>query len=110
MLLKPLCDILDITISDFFAGERLGSAADVQADHLQMLQGLKKKRYCLSTCEITFEEFDSALNNIFRISTCLKKFLTKEDAVAFLVKETSCSQEVCAQAYDFYIQLFDVQE
>ena len=110
MLLKPLCDILDITISEFFAGERLESAADVQADHLQMLQALKKKLYYLSNRDVSFEEFDSALNNIFQLSTCLKKFPTKEDAVAFLVKETSCSQELCAQSYDFYIHLFDIQE
>lgn len=110
MLLKPLCDILDITISEFFAGERLESDADVQADHFQMLQALKKKLYCLSNRDVSFEEFDSALNNIFQLSNRLKKFTTKEDAIAFLVKETSCAQELCAQAYDFYIQLFDVQE
>jgi hypothetical protein len=42
------------------------------------------------------------------VTTILKAFETKEEAVQYLMKGSGASLEECAAAYDFYIKMFDV--
>jgi len=37
----------------------------------------------------------------------LSRFDDKQDAIAYLVKETGLSEEECTSAYDIYIKMFD---
>lgn len=69
---------------------------------------LKHKLYLLSDKSISFDEFDNALTQIANVTTELKAFKDKEEAVDYLMKETGCPFEECSNAYDFYIKLFDV--
>ncbi|MBR5794629.1 MAG: helix-turn-helix transcriptional regulator [Erysipelotrichaceae bacterium] len=104
-LYEPLCKILNISINELFAGERL-----VDDSNNNLMEMLKYKLYCLSDKNITFEQFSMALDRISEVTTILKSFPSKEEAVKFLMNETSTSYEECEKAYDFYIQLFTINE
>ena len=104
-LYEPLCKILNISINELFAGERL-----VDDSNNNLMEMLKYKLYCLSDKNITFEQFSMALDRISEVTTILKSFPSKEEAVKFLMNETSTSYEECEKAYDFYIQLFTIKE
>lgn len=104
-LYEPLCKILNITINELFAGDRL-----VDDSTNNLMEMLKYKLYCLSDKSITFEQFSMALDRISEVTTILKSFPSKEEAVKFLMNETSTSYEECEKAYDFYIQLFTIKE
>ena len=67
---------------------------------------MKYKLYGLSDKNVTFDEFSNALNRIAELTTILKTFKTKEEAIDFMMKETNFSFEECSSAYDFYINLF----
>ena len=105
-LYEPLCGILEITINELFAGQKI-KAEDSDNNLMQML---KYKMYCLSDRSISFREFDNALTQISAVTAKLKSFNSKEKAVTFLVNETGCPAEECARAYDFYIGLFNTEE
>ncbi len=109
-LYEPLCGILGITINELFSGQKTKAEDYSQAADNNLLQMLKYKMYCLSDRSISFSEFDNALTQISALSVRLKEFGAKEEAVAFLVKETGCSTEECARAYDFYTGLFNTEE
>ena len=104
-LYEPLCKILNISINELFAGDRL---EDNSTNNL--MQMLKYKLYLLSDKSISFNEFGNALDRISEVTTILKSFDSKETAVEFLVNETQVSYEECEKAYDFYIQLFTIKE
>lgn len=104
-LYEPICNILNISINELFAGERL-----VDDSTNNLMQMLKYKLYTLSDKSISFTEFSNALDKISEVTTILKSFDTKETAVEFLVNETQVSYEECSKAYDFYIQLFTIKE
>ena len=72
------------------------------------MQMLKYKLYNLSDKSVTFVEFGNALNKMAEVTTILKQFGTKEEAVDYLVNETNLSVEECSKAYDFYINLFKI--
>lgn len=42
------------------------------------------------------------------VTTILKQFETKEEAVDYLVKGTNLPIEECSTAYDYYINLFKI--
>ena len=109
-LYEPLCNILGITINELFAGEKSENKDGLRAADKNLLSMLKHKMYEMSDKSISFVEFDNALTQISAINLELKKFDSKERAVAFLVKETGFSAEECARAYDFYIRLFNAEE
>lgn len=104
-LYEPICNILNISINELFAGERL-----VDDSTNNLMQMLKYKLYTLSDKSISFTEFSNALDKISEVTTILKSFDTKETAVEFLVNETQVSYEECSKAYDFYVQLFTIKE
>lgn len=107
---EPLCSILGITINELFAGQRLKDEEYRRAADDNLMQLLKSKLYRLSDQHISFEEFDRVLTQIAELTAILKSFKTKEDAICHMIKETSASYEECSRAYDFYINLFTVNE
>lgn len=72
------------------------------------MQMLKYKLYNMSDKSVTFDEFSNALTRMAEVTTILKAFETKEEAVHYLMKGSGASLEECAAAYDFYIKMFDV--
>ncbi len=105
-LYEPLCDILGITINELFAGHKIKSKDYQKTADENLMQMLKYKLYQLSDKSVAFAEFDNALNRIAEVTTMLKQFGTKEEAVCYLSKETNLPVEECSAAYDFYMNLF----
>lgn len=105
---EPLCDILGITINELFAGQKIKNEDYQRIADANLMRMLKYKLYQLSDKSVAFEEFDNALVRIAEVTTILKQFETKEEAVDYLVKETSLPAEECSAAYDFYINLFKI--
>lgn len=106
-LYEPLCDILDITINELFAGQRINDVDYKRISDENLLDMLKYRLYCMSDKAISFVEFDNALTQASLMAMKLKAFPTKEEAVAFLVEETQEDFEICSKVYDFYTGLFD---
>lgn len=106
-LYEPLCAILDITINELFAAQQIKDEDYKRIADENLVDLLKYRLYCMSDKSVSFGEFDHALMQISWITTQLKAFHSKEEAVAFLAEETQENFEVCSKAYDFYIGLFD---
>ncbi|MBQ4523212.1 MAG: helix-turn-helix domain-containing protein [Lachnospiraceae bacterium] len=107
-LYEPLCSILNISINELFAGQRIQEEDYKRIADDNLLQMLKYKLYSSSDKSITFDEFDNALSRVAELTTILKAFNTKKEAVDFLMKETNGSLEECSGAYDFYVNLFKI--
>jgi len=107
-LYEPLCEILDISINELFAGQRIDEKDYKKIADENLLQMLKYRLYHSSDKSISFEEFDNALRKISEVTTILKSYETKEDALEFLIKESGCDPEECSKAYDFYMNMFSV--
>ena len=107
-LYEPLCDILDITINELFAGQKIKDEDYKRIADANLLRMLKFKLYQLSDKSVTFAEFDNALSRMAEVTTILKQFGTKEEAVDYLVKETKLPLEECSTAYDHYMKMFNV--
>jgi len=107
-LYEPLCDILGITINELFAGQKIKNEDYQRIADANLMQMLKYKLYQLSDKSVAFVEIDNALNRIAEVTTILKQFGTKEEAIDYLVKETNLSIEECSTAYDYYINLFKI--
>lgn len=105
-LYEPLCAILEITINELFAGQKIKQADYQKMADANLLQMLKYKLYQFSDQSIAFAEFDNALTKMAEVTTLLQQFGTKEEAVDYLAKETQLPTEECAAAYDFYMKLF----
>ena len=106
-LYKPLCDILEITLNEFFEGQKLNIEHD-KVD-VKLMNMLMNKLYQLSDQSITFDEFKNALIRMSEVTTLLQSFKTKEEAVDYMVINTQTSYEECSKAYDFYINLFKIE-
>lgn len=102
-LYQQLCEVLDISIGELFAGERCKEATKQEANEY-LINLLAGKLYD-SNCGITFDEFRNYLIRISEVTVFLSKFETKEEAVEYLMKETNVSVEECTAAYDFYMGL-----
>lgn len=102
-LFKPLCQILDISINELFAGKKLNDEDKKEAN--EYLINLLTGRLYDSDCGITYNEFLNALTRISETTVFLSKFNTKEEAVEYLMNETNLPYEECSRAYDFYIRL-----
>ena len=106
-LYKPLCDILEITLNEFFEGQKLNIEHD--KGDVKLMNMLMNKLYQLSDQSITFDEFKNALIRMSEVTTLLQSFKTKEEAVDYMVINTQTSYEECSKAYDFYINLFKIE-
>lgn len=106
-LYEPLCSILGISISELFAGCRIREENEPGSAKHSLLQSLIRRLYEMSDKKVSFDEFANAMARISEISTILKSFETKADAVSFLTRETGFSQAECTGAYDFYTHLLD---
>lgn len=104
---KPLCEILGITVNELFSGERLISETENEAK--DCLVNMLASRIYDVDCGVNYEDFKNALFRMSETTVMLSKFNSKEDAVAYLVKETGLTFEECANAYDFYFNLFSVK-
>ncbi len=111
---KQLCNILEISMNDLFAGEivkEVNEREDVNSNLLNILErrlfndGLKRRLFNGGNVNIDFEEFQSSLNMISETILLLSEFETKDEAVKYLVKETKLPEQECSNAYDFYINL-----
>lgn len=109
-LYEQLCSILDISINELFAGQRIEDKDYKRIADNNLMQMLKYRLYCLSDKSIAFSEFDNALTQIAELTAELKRFRTKDEAVHYLMKETHFSFEECANAFDFYTNLFAIDE
>lgn len=107
-LYEPLCHLLDISINDLFAGQKIADDDYRKCADENLLALLKHHLYDLSDKTISFKEFDDALNRISETTILLNSFKTKDDAIDYLVKETHLSLEECTNAYDIYIDLFKI--
>jgi len=105
-LYESLCNILEITINELFAGRHIKDEDYKKVADDNLMQLLKYQLYCLSDKNITFDEFGNALERIAEVIAILKTFDSKVDAINFMMKETNLSFEECAGAYDFYIKLY----
>lgn len=101
-LYEPLCNMLDISINELFAGQKIENGDDKRIADDNLLNLLKKNLYESSDKSITFNEFSNALNRISETIILLNKFKTKDEAVNYLKKETKLSKKECSDAYDFY--------
>ena len=105
---KPLCEILDITVNELFAGERLNSETENEVkDYLVDL--LASRIYDVDS-GVSYEDFKNALFRMAETTVMLSKFKNKEAAVEYLVKETGLAFEECSNAYDFYFNLFNLNK
>lgn len=107
-LYEPLCNILEITINELFAGKKIKDEDYKKVADDNLMQMLKYKLYCLSDKSITFDEFGNSLDRMSEVLTILKSFATKEEAVNFMMKETDLSYEECSNTYDFYFNLYKI--
>ena len=107
-LYEPLCNILEITINELFAGKKIKDEDYKKVADENLIKMLKYKLYCLSDKSITFNEFVNSLDRMSEVLTILKSFSTKEEAVNFMMNETHLSYEECSNAYDFYINLYKI--
>ena len=107
-LYESLCNILGITINELFAGHKIQKDDYQRIADENLLRMLKYKLYQLSDKSVAFVEFDNALNRIAQVTTMLKHFGTKDEAVDYLAKETNLPTKECSTAYDFYMKLFEM--
>lgn len=105
-LYRTLCDILEISINELFAGEFICDDYKTMADE-KLLMLLEHRLYATSSREISFDEFHNCLSKMSKVSLLLQRFQDKQEAVKFLVKETELPAEECASAYDIYRKMFD---
>lgn len=103
-LYQPLCKILNISMNELFAGERLGEEENKEVN--EYIINLLVNSLYDSNCGITYDEFRNALIRISETTVALSKFKTKEAAVEYLMKDTNLTFEECAKAYDFYSNLY----
>ena len=101
-LYEPLCNILGISINELFAGQEIDNKDYKDIADKNLLHLLKRNIYETSDKNITFNEFDNALNRISETMILLNQFQTKDEAVAYLMKETKLSKKECSEAYDIY--------
>lgn len=106
-LYRLLCDILKISINELFAGEFICDDNYKTIADKNLLTLLENRLYDTSSKEISFDEFHNCLNKISEVTLLLQRFQDKQEAVAYLVKETGLQTEECASAYDIYRKMFD---
>lgn len=105
-LYRLLCDILQISINELFAGEFVCDDNYKRIADENLLMLLEHRMYDTSSKEISFDEFHNCLSKISEVTLLLQRFQDKQEAVEYLVKETGLPVEECASAYDIYKKMF----
>ncbi len=106
-LYRSLCDVLQISVNELFAGEFICDDNYKTIADKNLLTLLEHRLYDTSSKEISFDEFHNCLSRISQVSLLLQRFQDKQEAVAYLVEETGLLTEECASAYDIYRKMFD---
>lgn len=106
-LYRLLCDILQISINELFAGEFVcnDNYKNIADENLLIL--LEHRLYDTTSKEISFDEFHNSLKRMSEVTLLLQRFEDKKEAIAYLVNETGLSEEECASAYDIYMKMLD---
>ena len=105
-LYRPLCDILQISINELFAGEYLCEDNYKNKADENLLCLLEHRMYETTSKDISFDEFQNALRRISETTVLLQRFENKQEAVSYLVNKTGLPVEECDAAYDHYMKMF----
>ena len=106
-LYQPLCEFLQISIEEFFAGDFLPKGQEQNPADSHLLHLLERRLYDASSKEISFEDFHHSLQRFSEVALLLRRFEIKQAAVDYLVSETGLPAEECASAYEIYRKMFD---
>lgn len=106
-LYHSLCELLQISIEELFAGEFLLEERAQNAADSHLLHLLERRLYDASSKEISFDEFQHSLKSFSETALLLQRFETKQAAVDYLVNETGLPAKECASAYEIYRKMFD---
>ena len=104
-LYTPLCEVLEISVSELFAGELGFDLQENQLADNHFLHILELQLYETTSKKMDFDDFRKALTGMFKASILLKKFKDRKDAIEYLVEQTGLSELECGAAYDIYSQL-----
>ena len=104
-LYRLLCDILQISINELFAGEFVCDENYKNVADENLLIMLEHRLYDTTSKEICFDDFYNYLKRISEITLLLQRFEDKQEAITYLVNETGLSDEECALEYDFYMKI-----
>lgn len=106
-LYRLLCDILQISMNELFAGEHICNENNKETADNVLLALLEHRLYDTTSREITFDEFHSYLNEVSKTALLLQGFQNKQEAVTYLVNETGLPEEECTLAYENYTKIFN---
>lgn len=106
-LYRLLCDVLEISINELFAGKYITDEQYKKIADENLLRLLERRLYDTGTKEISFDEFQNSLRRISEFTVLLKRYKDKESAVDYLVEQTGLSEEECSMAYDIYLKFFE---
>lgn len=106
-LYRLLCDILQISINELFAGEFVCDENYKNIADKNLLILLEHRLYDSNSKEISFDEFHNALAIMSETALLLPRFEDRQDAIAYLANKTGLPVEECASAYDIYMKVFD---
>lgn len=104
-LYEPLCEVLNVSINELFAGQKIEDDNYKSVADKNLLDILKYSMYEQNKANISYEEFSNALDILSQIITILSNFKTKQEAVTYLMSELNASEEECSNCYDFYMKL-----
>lgn len=107
-LYRLLCDVLQISINELFAGELVCDENYKNIADKNLLSLLEHRLYDDSNSEkISFDEFHNALEKMSEGALLLQRFENREGAITYLINETGLPAEECASAYDIYMKMFE---
>ncbi len=100
-LYQPLCRQLDVTVGQLFSGGGNDQPEDARDWLIDLLAG----RLYPEGSSLSFEAFRHSLLRMAEAAMLMAGFPGREEAVAYLRRETGLPEEECAAAYDFYLAL-----
>ena len=107
-LYRLLCNILQISINELFAGEFVCDENYKNIVDKNLLSLLEHRLYDDSNSEeIGFDEFHNALEKMSEVALLLQRFKDRQEAITYLTNETGLPAEECASAYDIYMKIFE---
>ncbi len=80
-LYEPLCEVLNVSINELFAGQKIEDDNYKSVADKNLLDILKYSMYEQNKPNISYEEFSNALDILSQIITILSNFKTKQEAV-----------------------------